>query len=518
MLNHVWFVLLLLIWCAAVRGSCDTSRTVNGVHIVAVTSGSSNADTKHRAHACLQFNGYDWDCEQLENLPGNDYTKNKGNWWVDTSWNKVGNKLCDIDGFKLKNGGTDGWKFTKLIVLVKDNLGKAWVVVEHTGNKWLDKNGNANDKQHEFDIEDNIGVPNYHFAAASKKVIFMADTGGDSHDGSDDLPELHIVAKGTDVSEDMQDNPGDDMKKNFSDVWILDFDERSIPDINDIEQIYLKDGGDDRWTFDHVAVLIDTDSGWYVPVLDTETSHDLESDGEDKVDFTLLNNWKGQENAITFENGEIGGYWILDKTIDHLETATIEFTASFTDETSETIEESHMKAFENTFTVGTSFSLCAGADSGIASSEACTTLDFEASTTTGWEDTIMTSIQTRTSQTETQTCSSEFNCDCDHDVYLYKWVTYVLDLTSDKKQILETCEYNVMETQGNTPKCAPGLCLQSSHDCQECYQGPQLPQGGAADTQERGRFPIKGMGRRSIAESSPKRLIEIAGEKIALDN
>jgi len=187
-----------------------------------------------------------------------------------------------------------------------------------------------------------------------------------------------------------------------------------------------------------------------------------------------------------------GGIWKFVKVIDPWETATQEYSATFHNEKGVTLSQSEMIKFEQTYGSSKGFSLCGGATGkggGGPSGEMCVESTWHESTTTGWEKTVTESVEERAGFSNTYACHAQFNCPAPTHIqptelpsvietqskcHLYQWVAYTRDYATGKVEMLETCNYDLIENPRNKPRCIVGQC-DDSKDCQKCLNGPIIP-------------------------------------------
>lgn len=458
---------------------------IAAVHVMIQTSGIADAKTKNSPDACMTFEGGEHDgehCQTLYELVDTDFLKNKASWWELDGFN--GREICEITKFTLKAGGTDGLAFTKLVVLVVGSNEKVFTAVYYSGDSlWIDTNDGASKQT--FEIEPDFGKPKPDATDANvEQVIFIVQ----SVEDSDQTPILHIKSNNVDYHDSLVDHAGDDFHTHRTDIWEFD-DKFEFMKVNKIGPIWILPSSSDQWGFDRTAILIKTNLGYYVPVLEN-ARHDLdtEEDGMDKVTFPMVPGW--DEETYLPEDLERGGYWKYVESIDPWDVTTLAMTASFTSEEGKIEEESRMDSFSETYHKGGSFQMCekSGFSSGVYSGEeeGCASVDWSHDTTNGWETTVATSVETRSSQTLEYTCSHELQCphntiindDNIHQeegCYVYQWVTFTYNEVSGRTEMLETCEVELQEIYGNTPQCVPGTCIEDT-DCQECHAGPSPPQ------------------------------------------
>ena len=121
-------------------------RCYNMIYIMAFTSGSAHAESKHRPYLSLTLRSRQSGSIHLPDNPGNDQMKNKGDLWkLSISSIFKGRRSCvrkgDIDKVVLRNGGNDGWKIESLATVL-GYRGYYTVLTADIGfNKVIDGNG-----------------------------------------------------------------------------------------------------------------------------------------------------------------------------------------------------------------------------------------------------------------------------------------------------------------------------------------------------------------------------------------
>lgn len=192
------------------------------------------------------------------------------------------------------------------------------------------------------------------------------------------------------------------------------------------------------------------------------------------------------------ERYTIGGFWKYIGPIDPEATLTLETERTVTNERGERTEKVDTNWVENAVTHASSFSVCKSSSmSGMAkgmtmtaSVERCVTNSRSDTETKGWENSVLNAMETRVTESTVETKSHSFSCkgptivevkDLDavmksqSKCYLYQWMTFVMDKSTEKSYTLSTDNYDLIEIHGNVPLCVPGQCKDNT-DCQECHK------------------------------------------------
>ena len=120
----------------------STGRCIRFLYVVAYTTGVKNAgaDSSHRIE--LQAKGVT-KAKVLPNLPGDDYSKSKGDLWTLSIKDYFGLHGCitkdDIQGIALLSGSNDGWHIDSVVTYVAVHQ-RIWELssVDLDANRWVD--------------------------------------------------------------------------------------------------------------------------------------------------------------------------------------------------------------------------------------------------------------------------------------------------------------------------------------------------------------------------------------------
>jgi len=453
----------------------------------------SDAGSNQKQKSCLSFKGAGEFCFLMPELKGTDYEIGKGSWWSMGDWN--GRKLCDIEHFAMKAGGSNGYGFHELTVIVEANDGKAYVAVIYEGEtKWLETD-RADHKVQQFPIIYDFGKPKGNASEAKLlKVILICESKGDS--GA--IETLNIRSNNVKYSQNLYNQFGNDFEIHRTDRWVLT--NFGLVDVKRITDIYLSTENPDGWSFDKTVIILQTTKGFYVPVLEYKLRElDGNTAGKEEQHFDLLSGWNAE--VYLPEDIERGGYWKYVTAIDPWENEfTITQTARYYSESGTIDEKSSLQGYSDSYTQGGSFSFCQSLDVDLgsiasSSSEACATSDWSSEHSSQWENSVSTSVETRTGQETEISCSHSYSCPAptiienedlseiiaeEAKCYVYMWVTFVFNKQTGRTEVLETCQFDLIENWGNVPQCVPGTCI-DKEDCQKCHDGPQPPRSASVE-------------------------------------
>jgi len=286
--NIMFFILLLNLTTAL--------RPVN-IAVIAKTDGRDHADTDDRPYLRLNINGY-WRESRFPDLPGNDYMKHKSDWfeWPASDFYAF-DDLHDLHGIRIRAGGNDGWCYEDISVFVEDEHGNWHAVAMHFEvNGWIDGDGSSANRDRVI----SMNVPNWKQCLATGHIVevqFFALTEGWSNAGSDDAAKLIIENGGHQVSQTLENLPGDDYLENKSDwfKWRWSTSWKTT----DISGIKLRSGGSDGWDPKRAMVVFKTLSGEY-QVLSMDRSIKL-LDDKDETSLILTH--------CPFKYTDTVGYW-----------------------------------------------------------------------------------------------------------------------------------------------------------------------------------------------------------------
>lgn len=459
MISQCIFVLLLLIWCGH---TCDNNVLIANVAVVGVTSGADHADSDTGHNACINHQ-----CHKLPDLPGDDKLKNKGDWYNMANWN--GMKICDVNDFRFKQGGNDGWQIAKVTVLIRGNNGRVYVpVFRDSFNRWIDGDSNSDQVQTDNLIQSGWrnDLPSIGALVGIQKVHLIAETGHVDNAESDTGHKLRIEFAGVSREAHMPDLAGDDYQKHKTDWWTFnhDFD---IINVNDIHAISLKAGGHDGWVPHDVAVLIETNDGWFVPVMMTDMPTNwLQTDGgsnDMQIHLDMLSNWRGQP-FIGFE--ETIGYWTKAQTGNGNEDG-ISFGSW--EGFSETIaqESEQVQSFSQEVSAEVGVSVTYGSDFKVLTAEAQYSYTLGVSVGSEQAFAISDSIEQAIDGGTSKDCS--FQNPSPGELFVFwVWTTYRKSNVENVGATLQTCNghYKTGPNRNIPPNCIPGGCL--DNECQDC--------------------------------------------------
>jgi len=490
------FVLILLIWSGQ---ACDNNILIGNVAVMAVTSDAQDAGSDSNHQACINHQ-----CNILPDLLGDDMLENKGDFWNMGHWN--GMKLCDVFDFRLKQGGNDGWHIAKVTVLIRGNNGRVYVpVFSDSFNQWIDGDGSWDQLETNNLIQSGWknDLPIATEPVGIQKVYLIAETGHVDDAESDTPHKLEIHFAGISRIASMPDLPGDDMLKHKTDWWTFDS-EFDIIDVNLIHDISLRAGGHDAWVPNDVAVLIQTNNGWYVPVLmnDMPVKYLENDNGSDDmaIDLTMIPNWK----ASPFTGfGDLVGFWEVVQTGNgNQDSISLSSYQGFDENIAEETEQ--IESFSQEVSAEFGVTVAVGSEFGALSVEQ--QYSFTQGYTVGSEQTtaIRNSIERSINGGTTQECKFQ-NANPGKFYVLWGWKTYRKSNILNEGGELQTCNglYKYGPLRNVEPKCMPGGCEDSeNNDCQTCIGPGWMIGGNRRELGEEENTEING--RRNLAETNKK--------------
>jgi len=165
----------------------------------------------------------------------------------------------------------------------------------------------------------------------------------------------------------------------------------------------------------------------------------------------------------------------MEQQVDPLSGLEIAWLNSYTDERSQTIEQTESYSFSETWDVTTGFEMCAETNSGAmpgGGMSMCGYVDTSFGGSESWGSEITNSATESLSKTNAITCTVKPNC-AGLDCWIYVWHDYVR-YPDGTGEILKTCSFDIIQNIHHQPRCLPGNC-DNTNDCQSCLKGPLIP-------------------------------------------
>ena len=112
---------------------------------MAFTSGSSDAGSDDSPYLFLYLFTNEHSSARFSDRPGNDMSKNKGDFWIFNLYTDLGlSDSCitkdDVQSIVIHNGGNDGWKIESVMTTLASGTQYTVVTADIHLNKWVDGN------------------------------------------------------------------------------------------------------------------------------------------------------------------------------------------------------------------------------------------------------------------------------------------------------------------------------------------------------------------------------------------
>lgn len=260
---------------------------IKSIHVMAETS----QYTKGNQKICFKFKGSDEKCVKFNGKEYEGYT----DWRTFKDFKDKDS--CDFEYSKLKGAHSDGWKVSKIIIVLEDDNGNRVVPVHTSVNKFIDSTCGSDSlniwcfkewklqtrslstwKYINFDTVNHEKISN---------VLVIAETDSNSGSGSHSGFTLHIDAE-TNVDAKSPDSSVDNQRGGLSD-WCKFPDEFKGLTVGKINNIDVINDGGDGWAYDKLIVIVQSEDGTHlVPVFHSPMGT-KEWAGEGKLD--LVDGW-----------------------------------------------------------------------------------------------------------------------------------------------------------------------------------------------------------------------------------
>merc|ERR1719373_1149812 len=192
-----------------------------------------------------------------------------------------------------------------------------------------------------------------------------------------------------------------------------------------------------EWGWHKSVVVIKTNLGYFVPIFEYNVNHVL-SKSISNVVLNVLPDWNKEEYPPDLI--ERGGYWYHAMTVKPNIGVSNSLTAEFSMDGKFKFCEENMRQ------------------------EECSSFGFGSTSGMGWENSLISGVDNRCSQSYSFTCANTFTCDDADRCYIFQWVTFVRNLQTGQVKTMQTCEMRNLNTIDLVPQCVPYEC--NDRNCQ----------------------------------------------------